>query len=156
MLSEENYDRLNENFLYKKDPDPNKSYLGGAHWCRNWTFKVEKRHDGRAFMYDTYWGSSSENYIEVTNENIKEFEMIFNFKEVERVPFTQADEYERENLIYAPVDSGGMTCTKFYWIKKGTQKSRELQIEKKKEEIRRLESKLEWAERELKELENSC
>jgi hypothetical protein len=53
-LSKENYDKLDTNCLYKKTPDPNKSYLGGTHWCRNWTFTVRKLDDGRAYMYDTY------------------------------------------------------------------------------------------------------
>jgi hypothetical protein len=152
MLSKENYDKLDENVLYKKEPDPNKNYLGGTHWCRNWTFEVKKIHDDRAFMYDTYW-SSSDDYIKVTDENISSFEVIFDFRDVEKIPFESHNEYNEKDLIWAVTGSGGMTSREHYWIRKGTKKSMVLQIEKKKEEIKRLKSKLEWANRELKELE---
>lgn len=154
MLSKENYDKLDENYLYKKEPDPNKNYLGGTHWCRNWTFRVEKIHDGRAFMYDTYW-ASSDDYIEVTDENINEFEVIFDFREVEKIRFEDSNEYDKNDLIWAVTGSGGMASREHYWIKNGTKKSVSLQIEKKKEEIKCLKRYLEYAERELNELLNA-
>jgi hypothetical protein len=80
--------------------------------------------------------------------------VVFDFREVEKVRFEEANEYNSEDLIYAPVDSGGMTCTKFYWVKRGTQKSKELMIKKKRSEIESLKWKLEWAEKELNELLN--
>ena len=153
MLSKENYDKLNENFLYSKDPDKNKNYLGGAYWCRNWTFKVCKLDTGKAFMYDTYWSSASEDYIEVTDENINDFKFIFDFREVIKIRDTDIDEYDISDLICAATDSGGMTCGHNHWIKKGALKSNKLLIEKTEKEIERLKRKLANAERYLKMLE---
>jgi len=152
-LSEENKNNLNENFLYKKEPDKNKHYLSGAYWCKNWTFKVEFWESGKVVMRDTYWGSCGDcNYIEVTDENINDFEFVFDFREVVRVQDNVVNEYDPNDLYYVATDSGGYSCGKLYWRNKNTEKSKTLQIEKKKEEIRSLKHKLERAERELKEM----
>lgn len=154
MLSKENYDKLDENFLYKKVPkrDPNETYIGCtpiSYWCKNWTFRV-KKHNGKAFMYDTYW-TVQENYIEVTDENINEFEVIFDMIKVRITSKEFIDEYNKEDVFCEAIDSGGISYPK-YFVRKDAKKSISLQIEKKKEEIRRLKSKLEYAERELNEL----
>lgn len=154
MLSKENYDKLNENILYKKEPtyDPKESYIGCipvSYWCKNWTFRV-KKHDGKAFMVDTYW-STQETFTEITDENINDFEVVFDMTEVMMISKECIDEYKEEDVFCVAIDSGGISYPK-YFVRRDAKKSRELQIEKKKEEIRRLKSKLEWAERELKEL----
>ena len=154
MLSKENYDKLNENLLYKLEPkrNPEESYIGCipmSYWCRNWTFRVQKGND-HAIMCDTYWTTQG-NYIEVTDQNISEFEVIFDMTEVKMISKESSDEYDTDDVFRVAIDSGGITYPK-YFVKKSVNKSRAKQIEKKEEEIRKLKSKLEWAERDLKEL----
>lgn len=157
MLSEENYNKLNENFLYKKAPkrDPNEMYIGCipiSYWCKNWTFKV-KKYNGKALMYDTYW-STQKNYIEVTDNNINDFKVIFDITKVKQTLKEIVDEYNKEDIFCVAIDSGGISYPK-YFVRKEAKKSKELQIEKKKEEIRKLKYKLENIERELNELINN-
>jgi hypothetical protein len=147
MLSKENYDKLDENYLYKKEPKRDGEY---TYWCKNWTFKVRKR-DGNAWMYDTYF-DSWDSAIEVTDNNINEFEIVFDFREVKRIPDSSVDEYNEEDLYRAATDSGGYSCGKLYWIKKDAVKSKDLLISKKQYEIESLKRKLKWAEDELERL----
>ena len=35
-------------------------------------------------MYDTYWSDDSALHIEITDENIDEFEFVFDFNDVEK------------------------------------------------------------------------
>lgn len=153
-LSKENYDELNENYLYQNEPDESNhvNYIGGTYWCRNWTFKVRK-HDGEAYMYDTYfdnWDSA----IKVTDENIDDFKFVFDFREVSGISDSTIDEYNEEDLYRVATNSGGYSCGHLYWVKKDTQKSKQLLIDKKKREIRSLKNNLKWAEDELERLLN--
>lgn len=161
MLSKENYDKLNENYLYKREPiirEPiidNSFYVGntpGTYHCKNWTFKAHKYENGRVFMNDTYFGDN--NRFEVTDNNINDFEFVFDFREVRKIRDSENDEYNEEDLYYVATDSRGYSCGGCYWIKKDTKKSKELLIKKKKLEIKSLENHLKWAEDDLKRLEN--
>jgi hypothetical protein len=151
MLSRENFDKLNENFLYKNEPKP---YNRDKFWCRNWTFKVDKYSDGRAYMLDTYYGDW-DSAIEVTDENLNDFEFVFDFREVKQLRDSEVDEYDRDSLFYVATDSGGYNCGGCYWTKKDIKKSKQLLIDKKKNEIESLKSKLKWAEQDLIRLQNS-
>jgi hypothetical protein len=147
MLSKENYDRLNENYLYQKEPEEIGQY---TFWCRNWTFKVHKS-DGNAFMLDTYYNNWDSN-IEVTDDNINNFKVVFDFREVRRIKDKEIDEYNHDDLYRVATDSGGMSCGGLHWVKKDAQKSIQLLIEKKRHEIESLKSSLRYAERQLEHL----
>ena len=150
-LSKENYDSLNENYLYKKEPDEEGQY---TYWCKNWTFKVHKNKNGQAFMLDTYF-SSWDSYIEVTDENINEFEVVFDFREVKKIRDSEVDEYNKEDLFLAATNSGGYSCGGLHWVKKDAVKSKKLLIDNKKGEIESLKRQLRWAEDDLERLLNS-
>jgi hypothetical protein len=140
MLSEENKKRLNSRVLYRKDPPrPMGEY---TYWCKNWTFTVKEHRDGRVFMADTYWSSDSHN-IEVTDDNIDEFTEVFNFDDVIEMRSDYRDEYEDEDTYCVSVDSGGMSYPKIF-RKKGANRSQNKLIEKYEDEIKRLESSLEY------------
>ena len=157
-LSKENYDKLNENYLYKKEPIIDNSFcvgtISGTYHCKNWTFKVHKFKDGKAFMYDTYFDSWDSHKIEVTNKNINEFEIVFDFHEVKRIHDSEANEYNKEDLYRVATGSGGYSCGRLYWVKKNAVKSKEFLISKKKQEIESLKCQLKWAENDLKRLLN--
>lgn len=154
-LSKENYDKLNENYLYKKEPIiDNSFYVGttpGTYHCKNWTFKVCKR-DGKAYMYDTYFDSWDSHLIQVTDININEFEIVFDFREVKKIHDSETNEYNEEDLYYAATNSGGYSCGGCNWVKKDAKKSKTLLIAKKEYEIKSLKKQLKWAEDDLKRL----
>jgi hypothetical protein len=155
-LSKENYDKLNENYLYKKEPIiDNSFYVGctpGTYHCKNWTFKVNKLKDGRAYMLDTYFNSYDSHCIQVTDKNIGEFEIVFDFKEVKQIRDTEADEYNKEDLYYVATNSGGFSCGGLWWVKKDAVKSKELLINKAREKVESLKRQLRRAEDDLEKL----
>ena len=78
MLSKENEDNIIPSGLYKHEPDVKLRgtlYSSNLYHCCNWTFKPTKMRDGTWRMRDTYW-SSDGFYIELTDENFEEFELI--------------------------------------------------------------------------------
>ncbi|KUO74381.1 MAG: hypothetical protein APF81_19280 [Desulfosporosinus sp. BRH_c37] len=128
-LSRENFNKLNENFLYKKAPEP------GQEHSRNWTYKCVKNEiRGTASMLETsLTGVEILEMVmpstEVTDENINEFEKVFDFSEVKQICEFQVDEYDEKDVIHIP------TCTKrwreeCWWIKNGTEKSTDKLIKK--------------------------
>jgi len=148
-LSKENFDKLNKNFLYKRQP-----CNGGSepYWCRNWTFICQNSDDGKAFMVDTYFRNSS---IEVTDENIDFFKFVFDFREVRKIRDSEIDEYDDADLIWAATDSGGYSCGHIHWVKNDCKKSISKLINKTKNEISSLQSKIRFAEAELSKLEQN-
>jgi hypothetical protein len=152
MLSKENYDKLNENYLYKKESIRKDTYTD-TYWCKNWTFKVYKR-DGKATMLDTYFNSWDSHRIQVTDENINEFEVVFDFTEVKRINDYERDEYNEGDLYRVATDSGGYSCGKLYWVKKDILKSKDLIINKTKKEIESLKRQVQWAENNLERMLN--
>lgn len=153
-LSKENYSRLNENFLYQKEPTVTTATWSASHpyHCKNWTFKVYKLQDGRAFMLDTYFDSWDSHKIQVTDENIDDFKIVFDFRDVKRIRDSEYDEYNDEDLYRVATNSGGWTCGNLYWVHKETQKSKQLLIDKKKNEIQYLKHKLERTKNDLERL----
>jgi len=150
-LSKENYDKLNTNYLYKKEPVTidHSLYIGRTpitYHCKNWTFKVYKYDDGKAYMRDTDFNDAG---IQVTDENIDEFKFVFDFREVKQIHDSHSNEYNEEDLYYVATNSGGYSCGGCYWVNKNTKESKELLIGKKKREIGSLKNKLEWAENDL-------
>ena len=152
-LSKENYDKLDENFLYKRQPIIDNSFsvgtVSGTYHCKNWTFKCRKN-NGKAWMIDTYWGSGSGyNNYEVTDENVNEYKKIFDFREVKKINDYEIDEYEQNDLICAATDSGGYTCGHIHWVLKTAKKSQRLLIEKCKFKIASFKRQLQQEEENL-------
>lgn len=151
MLSKENFDKLNENHLYKREPSKKYCISDDLYWCKNWIFKVKKYRDGRAVMKDTYYGDSMDSLtFEVTDENINDFEFIFDFREVEKVHKDDVCNYKDEDIFIVALGSGGWTYGKRYYKKKEINKSKKLQIENLEYEISKLETKLRYKKEELK------
>lgn len=152
-LSKENYDKLNTSYLYKKEPIINNSFYVGrtsaTYHCKNWTFKVYKYDDGRAYMRDTYFNDAG---IQVTDENINEFKFVFDFREVRKISDSHVNEFAEEDLYFVATDSGGYSCGGCNWIKKNAKESKHLLIKKKEREIESLKNQLQWAENDLERL----
>ena len=103
-------------------------------------------------MLDTHFNSYSSHHIRVTDDNVNEFEVVFDFREVINISDSVVDEYEEKDLYCVATNSRGWSCGKLYWIKKGVQKSLQLQINKQKNKIEKIRDKLKWAEQELERL----
>lgn len=131
MLSKENYDTLNENYLYEKKP---------------LTYFAAKQR-GEAFMFDTYGNNKG---IQVTDDNIDEFKFIFDFREVEQLPDSEVDEYDKKDLYFIAYENYDQAYT--YWKNKGVQKSLDLQIVKAKNRVENAKMQLEWTKNNLKNL----
>lgn len=153
-LSKENYNKLNENYLYRREPiRQSESWTASSvYHCKNWTFKVRKLEDGRAFMLDTYYESWDSHNIQVADENIEDFQVVFDFREVKRIKDDEYNEYDEDELYRVATSSAGWNWGRLYWVNKYAQKSKHLLIDKKKDEIDHLKHKLRWAEDELNRL----
>ena len=108
MLSQENRKRINKNGLYRHDVDvellPAYRREHPFH-CINWTFRPAFRGE-QIIMCDTYYGDTFG--IKVTNENIDEFKLIFDFTDVRKIKADEADIYETGDVIlWQPIPWGG-------------------------------------------------
>ena len=153
-LSTENYNKLKEGCLYKKQPIIDNSFsvgtVSGTYHCKNWTFTIYKN-DGRAWSSDTYFG---ERYEEVTDDNINDYTFIFSFDNVQKIPDECIDEYDKDDLFCVATDSGGYSCGHLHWIRKGTLKSKHLLLAKKEDEIRKYKNRIDSLERDVEKIKN--
>ena len=145
MLSKENKEKLVLTGLYRCEP--NKKYRSQLHWdnmyhCFNWTFKVHHREsDDTWFMVDTYF---NDKYIELTDENFDEFELLFDFNEVEKYSGRNIYDYDEGDWWHVAVDSGGMSCGGKYYLKRNALPNKEKVLSRLKEEIDSAERNLEY------------
>lgn len=156
MLSQENIDKLHMKGIYQCKPVLEwlpKYKRDRPYWCRNWTFKVSK-YDDKYYMTDTYW-NTFDNCIELTDENFDKFEYLFDLNEVQYVnEYSRWLEYPEEDRWIAPLDSGGMTHSK-YVVRRGAKKVKERVIERLQHDIDCLKADLSHKERTLERVINN-
>ena len=146
MLSNENKSKIISTGLYKrKIPD------GEETWCRNGTYIVNIGKSDKYFMVDTYFRNFS---IELTDENFYDFTLILDFTKVAEVDGKTWEEYAGNNRFRVATDSGGWQYAKYY-VKKDCNPSRESKRKILQNEIKTYKWKLEWAEKELSELDEN-
>lgn len=157
MLSQSNIDKLHMDGIYRCDPvlDWLPSYKrDNLYWCRNWTFKVKKTRDGKYYMYDTYWSTGDDHPIELTDENFDKFEYLFDLGDVRYVnTYTYWLEYPEEDRWMVPLDSGGISYTKFI-VRRGANRVKEKVIERIQREIDDLKREIAYKERTLEDVIN--
>lgn len=154
MLSNHNIEKLNFNGLYKCEPNAKyrgKLFENNLYHCCNWTFDVVKNHEGDYFMRDTYWSSGDSLYIHLTDENIDDFELIFERDKVKRIRSDEADQYESCYIV--AIDSGGYSSPK-YFVDIEAKKSKKLIIEEIDEKIKSLEWQLKSSREKKENIEN--
>lgn len=121
--------------LYKADPEDFRSFwqAGAKYWetsgkyhCKNWCFEPHVWRDGRVFMTDNYWGSSSDSMsYELTDENFDEMWPKFTCVMENRFEWTRvspelARKYNPEDVVRDVASgSGGYSCSSTTWIRKG-------------------------------------
>lgn len=134
--------------LYKCQP--NRKYRGQIYWdnmfhCCNWTFQINECSDDKIYMHDTYWSSCGNGVvIELTDDNFKEFELIFDFNEVKPHSGNNISDYDKCDWWHVAIDSGGMSCGGRYFVKKNATKNKENVLRRLKYEIESLEHSLEY------------
>lgn len=140
MLSKENVEKLVKTGLYRCEP--NKKYRAQMYWdnmyhCFNWTFRVVE-HDEKYFMVDTYFNDT---WIQLDDQNFDEFELIFDFTEVERYRDTHFYDYDEKDRWSVAIDSSGRNKMVNY-IRKNAQPNKEKVLLRLREEIESAERNL--------------
>lgn len=146
MLSESNKKKLCMTGIYTHKPEA--KYRGSIfsddlYHCCNWTFTVCQWNDGIIFMKDTYWSDDMSLKIELTDENIEEFILLFNCDDVTSHSGNDIYDYDESDWWRIAIDSSGRSCGGKYFLKKGAVKNREKVLKRLEEEIVSLEHKLE-------------
>lgn len=139
-LSQENIDKIVKTGLYEHKPDRKYRewiYYDDLFWCYNWTF-TPSEYNGKWYMWDTYYKNKS---IELTDENFEEFNLVFDFNDVEKHSGRYIEEYEEDDWWRMATDSGGWSYPKYY-IKKGAKKNKEKVLERIQCEINSYECDL--------------
>ena len=156
MLSQKNIDKLHMNGIYRCEPVLKwlpEYKRDRPYWCRNWTFRVSE-HNDKYYMYDTYWSTGNNYPIELTDDNFDMFEYLFDLDEIQYVnEYSKWLEYPEEDRWIAPLDSGGITYSK-YIVRRGAKKVKERVVERLQHDINSLKSDLSYKERTLERVIN--
>lgn len=160
MLSKENIEKINFNGLYSHEPDikyRGELYSDNLYWCFNWIFipkEIQYSDVKETYfkMIDTYYGDKG---IELTNKNINEFTLIFDFNDVEEISKQASYDYNDEDVFHVAIGSGGWQYSSKYFINKGTKKNKDILIDRITSEIQGLESKLEYKKNQLIQVQNN-
>jgi hypothetical protein len=126
---------------YNRHSDDNYQFL---YHCKNWTFTPRIDKNGDITMLDTYY-SAYESGINLTEKNIADFELIFDFNDVVGIKENEYDEYDVDDVYRVAVDSGGGSFPQ-YFKKKEAKMSKERLLEKYEKEL----SSAEWRVNSLK------
>jgi len=127
-----NINKINTNGLYKSEPFNVFGY--NPYWCKNWIFKVKEK-NGSLYMVDTYFNDTC---IEVTDDNVNNFELLFDFDDVKEITLQEYEKYNDEDRFMAAIGSGGWKFSTKYFVKKDAEYSKDKLIEILEYEIRGL------------------
>lgn len=150
MLSQENINKLCMTGLYICEP--NKEWRSSLYWddmyhCCNWTFRVHKYGDGRYFMYDTYWSDNAALHIELTDKNINEFQLLFDFNDVNSHSGKNIYDYDQNDWFHVAIDSGGLYCGGKYFVKNTAIPNKDKVLKRLEDEIKGKENDIEYIKR---------
>lgn len=151
-LSQENIDKLCMTGIYRCDPVL--SWI--ASWrrdnpyhCINWTFKIYNCPKyNKIYMRDTYWCDGGLT-VELTDENFDKFELLFDMNEVHKVSPPDFWDYDEEDRWHIALDSGGFQFSKYYYVRKGAKKNKEVLLERLNRELESLKDQVKWKEDEI-------
>ena len=141
MLSKESIEKLVVNGIYEcvpKEEYRGKVFSSDLYHCCNWVFRLMEN-NGKYVMVDTYFASRDAVSIEVTDENVNEFEFIFTLGAVKEIKYQEREQYE--NPYRLAMDSSGWRHPKYY-VDKDAEKSMDKVIGKLDSEIESLERQL--------------
>ena len=146
MLSQEIINNLCMTGLYRHEPDV--KYRGSIYedqlfHCCNWVFEVKyNEYKDRYQMVDNYWSDGSGLRIELTDDNINEFELIFDKEEVTTNYGDNIWDYDETDRFYVAIGSGGTQFGRKWFVKKDAKKNKDKVISRLSDEIKSLETEL--------------
>ncbi len=148
-------DRINFNGLYTHAADRKYSRSDDLFWCQNWTFRPFE-YCGKVYMGDTYWSGGGGMIIEVTNDNIDEFELLFDFKDVRFTDDKYIEAFGEEGVTWwrVAIDSGGNSHKKTY-VRKDAIRNLDIVIRQKEQEICELNRRIEYIQNEISVLKHA-
>lgn len=152
-LSQENIDKLCMTGIYECEPVL--SWIESwrrdqPYHCINWNFRVRKSSKGTYYMVDTYWSGVDGLVVELTDENFDKFVLLFDMNEVEKVSKEDFYDYNEEDAWHVALDSGGYQYSRYYFVRKGAKKNKDIQLERLNRELESLKCKVRWKEDEIK------
>lgn len=146
MLSQKNIDKLCMTGLYRHEPDVKYRgliYENQLFHCCNWVFEVKyNKHEGKYQMVDNFWIDGSGLRIDLTDDNINEFELIFDKEEVTTDYGNNIWDYDESDRFYVAIGSGGAQFCNKWFIKKDAKKNKDKVVNRLNNEIESLESEL--------------
>lgn len=154
LLSQHNIEKLNMNGLFTCEPNVKyrgRLYESNLYHCCNWTFEVIKNREGNYLMRDTYWSSGDSFYIQLTDENINDFEMLFELDKVKNIRKDEVNHYEKHYRV--AIDSGGWGHPS-YLVDIDAVKSKRLILEEIDEKIKKLEWEIKHLLEAIENIEN--
>lgn len=158
MLSEENINKLCMTGIYHCDPVLSwiESWRrDNPYHCINWTFKVYMYDEySKIYMRDTYWSGGGGLSIKLTDENFDKFNLLFDMNDVHRVSPPDFYDYNEEDRWHIALDSGGYQFSKYYFVRNGAKKNKDILLERLYRELDSLERQVEIKKEEIKKAEN--
>jgi hypothetical protein len=152
-LSQENIDKLCMTGIYRCDPVLSwiESWRRDSPYhCINWTFKVYMYDEyNKIYMRDTYWSGGSGLSIKLTDENFDKFDLLFDMNDVHRVSPPDFYDYNEEDRWHIALDSGGYRFSKYYFVRNGAKKNKNIQLERLNRELESLKNEVKWKKEEI-------
>lgn len=156
MLSQENIDKLCMTGIYECEPVMEWLPLykrDDPYHCMNWIFKV-RQYENKFYMYDTYWSTDSFR-VELDDKNFVKFNLLFDMNEVSRISPPDFYDYDEPDRWHVALDSGGYDLSKYYFVRKGAKKNKDIQLERLNNELESLKRRVELKEEEIKRIMES-
>jgi hypothetical protein len=154
MLSNENIKKLKMDGVYKCQPNAkyrSEWHKDNLYHCCNWTFEIIKNREGEYYMRDTYWSSGDSFHIQLTDENIGQFDLIFEWDNVKKISSDEIDLYDKYYRV--AVDSAGISYPKYY-VDANATKNKRLILEDINKQIKNLTWKIESLQGQKERIEN--
>ena len=103
----------------------------------------------KIYMRDTYWSGSSGLSIKLTDKNFDKFNLLFDMNDVHRVSPPDYYDYNEEDRWHIALDSGGYKFSKYYFVRNGAKKNKDIQLERLNRELESLKNEVKWKEEEI-------
>lgn len=152
-LSKENVEKLCMTGIYKCDPVLKwlPSYKRDTPYhCCNWTFKPHQYSDGTYAMWDTYWSGVDGLHVQLDDDNIDLFTLLFDVNDVRKCSPPDFYDYDEEDRWHVALDSGGFQFSKYYYVRKDAKKNKAALLERLNNELDSLKNQVRWKEDEIK------